>query len=298
MSVNRRDSFDNFSMQYGDFDFAQSRISSLKIRTCRPIDVNAPPAEHYYHLTLKTMGIESVTHLGENIDISQRQGCIISPSGPTKWQQNQSYDDLSLFVDRRTLEHHFEVMTGGRVKHPLEFHPRIDLSKKTGETLYRNLNHFANESKWSGSLFENSNCAANVQDLFLNFLLTEFKHTHSDAFQINALTPSFRAVLRVEEYMREHADEDISIRELSDVSGVSMRSLQRAFKRYREETPLQFLKRTRLERAKKRLARAGPNVTVTQIALSSGFSHLGAFSVEYRRMFGETPSAALTKARR
>jgi len=34
---------------------------------------------------------------------------------------------------------------------------------------------------------------------------------------------------------------------------------------------------------------------VTQIALAHGFTHMGRFSVEYQRQFGESPSVTLRR---
>ena len=296
MKICARDKDDEFSMRYGFCNFARTRISSLSVRTKSTIEAIAPPADVYYHLAVKKTGSESVEHLGENFELSNKQACIISPTAPTRWHQNDHYEDLSLFIERRTLERHFELMTGIHLKRPLEYYPRIDLSSQSGQKLYRNLNHFAEESKSPGSLLGSSICATSVQDLLLNFLLTEFNHNYSLSLEKSALTPSSRAVLRTEEYMREHATEDISIRQLTHIAGVSMRSLQRAFKQHREHTPLQFLKKIRLQLAYKRLSCAEPELTVTHVALTSGFSHLGAFSVEYRKRFGESPSATLARA--
>jgi AraC family ethanolamine operon transcriptional activator len=43
---------------------------------------------------------------------------------------------------------------------------------------------------------------------------------------------------------------------------------------------------------------ARQSVTVTKIATRLGFRELGRFSVEYREMFGESPSATLRQALR
>jgi AraC-like DNA-binding protein len=38
-----------------------------------------------------------------------------------------------------------------------------------------------------------------------------------------------------------------------------------------------------------------PDLTITQVAMSWGFSHLGRFSEKYRVHFGESPSAMLRR---
>jgi AraC-like DNA-binding protein len=55
----------------------------------------------------------------------------------------------------------------------------------------------------------------------------------------------------------------------------------------------------KLSRARRELMLAhGRSVTVTEIATALGFVELGRFSVEYRRMFGESPSATLRQVLR
>ena len=44
------------------------------------------------------------------------------------------------------------------------------------------------------------------------------------------------------------------------------------------------------------MSAGGQSVTVTEIATSLGFVELGRFSVEYRKMFGESPSKTLREA--
>jgi len=62
-------------------------------------------------------------------------------------------------------------------------------------------------------------------------------------------------------------------------------------------TPLGFLRRMRLARARQDLLQAGPESSVTNIALGTGFSQLGRFAAEYRKAFGEPPSRTIQRAR-
>lgn len=75
---------------------------------------------------------------------------------------------------------------------------------------------------------------------------------------------------------------------------VSERTLRKAFQKNRCLPPCRRLRMLRLSGARRGLLSArGGCVTVTEIATSFGFVELGRFSVEYRKMFGESPSETL-----
>jgi AraC family ethanolamine operon transcriptional activator len=59
---------------------------------------------------------------------------------------------------------------------------------------------------------------------------------------------------------------------------------------------MEFIRRMRLHAVRRDLLAAQPGgATVTQIAMTFGFYQLGRFSAEYRALFGELPSATLTR---
>jgi AraC-like DNA-binding protein len=89
----------------------------------------------------------------------------------------------------------------------------------------------------------------------------------------------------------------VTLSQLAAVARVRARTLQQDFQRIHDCTPLAFLRQRRLERAQLLLSRPRPGTTVTEVAERCGFTHLGRFSVAYRRMFGESPSAMLVRAR-
>ena len=59
-------------------------------------------------------------------------------------------------------------------------------------------------------------------------------------------------------------------------------------------TPLEYLKAWKLNHVYKVLRKAGPDeVLIKQLAYANGFYHLGQFSRDYKRLFGESPSHTL-----
>lgn len=102
-------------------------------------------------------------------------------------------------------------------------------------------------------------------------------------------------VAMAEEYTRYHLMDPIGLKELAAVCGVSGRSLQLGFRKYRGYCPTEFGRNLRLEAARTDLRFSTGLLGVTEIAMKWGFSHLGRFSGDYRRKFGESPSHTLRK---
>jgi len=99
---------------------------------------------------------------------------------------------------------------------------------------------------------------------------------------------------RALEYMRNNLERRISIIELCDVSGISERSLQYAFKDAFGMTPGQFMRRRRLHAVRRSLRTCAPNhKNVSEIATEHGFYEFGRFAAEYKQIFGKLPSHTL-----
>lgn len=103
------------------------------------------------------------------------------------------------------------------------------------------------------------------------------------------------AVRRAIAFMEEHAVEPLTIMEVAAAAGVGPRGLQSAFRRHLDTTPLEYLRRIRLERVRHDLRSADPSggVTVREVARRWGFANPGRFAGQYRAMFGEAPARTL-----
>jgi len=114
-----------------------------------------------------------------------------------------------------------------------------------------------------------------------------------------ASSPALPAdLLRVVDWLRGHLSEPIQLELLAQIGGVRPRTLETHFKMFLGTTPLGWVRQMRLARVRRELLHIGPQTTVTDVALASGFSQLGRFSVEYRKAFGEAPSATIQRTRR
>jgi AraC family ethanolamine operon transcriptional activator len=99
---------------------------------------------------------------------------------------------------------------------------------------------------------------------------------------------------RALDYIHVHLTEPLGWETLCHQVGVSRRSLEYAFRNVSGVTPGQYIKLRRLAAARKMLVEADPaQTTVTSIALKYGFHHLGSFSIDYKSLYGESPSQTL-----
>lgn len=98
------------------------------------------------------------------------------------------------------------------------------------------------------------------------------------------------------EYIHAHAAEPVSIVDLSEAAGLSVRSVQESFRRVFDVSPLTYLRQVRLDRVHEELLEEGPQAgAVGDIARRWGFAHLGRFSASYAERFGEYPKQTLRR---
>lgn len=201
---------------------------------------------------------------------------------------------LALRVPETVLLARLAALLGSAPAAPLALDQGIDLDREPGGSLLRLLRLLLSEIDRDPGLLEAPLVLASWQDLLLTMLLTRFPHSATALFTKPADLAPWQ-VRRAEAWLEAHSAEPITMESLAQGIGVPLRTIQHAFQRSRGYTPREFLRRCRLELARRRLRAAGEGDTVTRIALECGFGHFGDFARDYKRRFGESPSATLRR---
>ena len=97
------------------------------------------------------------------------------------------------------------------------------------------------------------------------------------------------------DYIEANCQYNPSIPDICAATGLSWRSLDRAFKECLGIGPKRYLLNLRLTQARRQLKSAPPRTRVVDIANDWGFWHMGDFAREYRKMFCESPAESLTR---
>jgi AraC-like DNA-binding protein len=171
--------------------------------------------------------------------------------------------------------------------------PQVSLMSNTGSSLYRSV-----VRAWVALGIEDysSNDIATQEledDLLECFLgLAENPPVTTKL----AVLPSNKTLNHVEDYICANLDAAITRDGLADLTGVSIRSLSRAFEEKYGLGPMAFVRQRRLDACYAQLRGSDRDATsVTEVAMSYGFWHLGKFAIAYKETFGESPSETLLK---
>ena len=102
-------------------------------------------------------------------------------------------------------------------------------------------------------------------------------------------------VRRAARIIEQRAAEELSPAELADECGVGLRTLQYAFRKHLGCTPQDYLRRVRLDLARRSM-REGTAASVGDAAASHGFFNPGRFASDYRQVFDENPAQTLDRS--
>jgi AraC-like DNA-binding protein len=101
---------------------------------------------------------------------------------------------------------------------------------------------------------------------------------------LDTTAPGFGPALA---HMRTHFQHEISNQQLASISNMSLRAFERRFNATFHLTPQRFLRKLRLRIASRALIYS--EASLSEVALTAGFSDQSHFSREFRRQFGRTP---------
>jgi AraC-like DNA-binding protein len=208
---------------------------------------------------------------------------------------DRNFSQTSVRVDIDQLEQMCGRWLGHPLSRPIRFalHPfRTEL-----ERAWREAMHLAISAHGMGDALPGA-ASRSLDEFMLSLLIHGHPHNFSDEL-CRPPAPACRpVVLEAERIFRERATTGTTVSEVAMELGVSVRSLQAGFREARQTTPSAFLRRARLDAAHRAFRLADPTISVTDVALTLGFAHMGRFSAAYKAVYAETPVSTLRRGRR
>jgi len=276
------------------------RLGSLAcyfIRYKPEVIISSAPMKRFYLCLVPVAGACHVTQGLSAMKLVPGTLGVVNTTDPISLHWRSDCAQLVIKIDRAALESTVAAHLGRALVRPLEF-TREPVSAGAADGLVRLVDFIYRDLDQEHSAVSSRLGEAAAEALFLNTLLRQVPNNYAEALARPASRAAPYYVRRAEEFIRLHAAETLLLRDIISVSGVSARTLFKGFHDFRGTGPMAYLKGVRLDHARQDLAASGPRRSVTAVAHSWGFTHLGHFARDYKARFGELPSATRRGARR
>lgn len=251
-----------------------------------------------------TAGLQLVAEYDFNDEL-EVDWVFIPPMWGTPWPVLQSESAMQDWIVKKYSQGSRIIATGTGVGH---LAMAGLLNNKVATTHWYYLPHFKRrfpnvkfQSKYFITHQEGIYCAGSINaqtDLVLYFINREFgeqslalveqqfMHELKRNFAIPFYEPGGNihedeVVSHVQNWIRSHHHESITLNQMAEVAGQSERQLRRRFSQAAGESPLRYLQRVRIEEAQNLLRET--NLSITDIALTTGFGSSAYFSRAFKQ---------------
>jgi AraC-like DNA-binding protein len=278
-----------------DFRHRQAKIGDIAVHSLQygaGVMISAPQLPDFYLLQFTLVGECQLWQGTHHSLLPAGSVAVVNPGRAFRKAWMPGTRQLLLRIAKRLVEREFRVWTSGDEAGSLEFDMQpVDDTAKVG-TVARYVQMLCDDLRSEASHLSHPLVADRVASGLVALLLTSMPHNKTRAIEAAADQPGAPFfVRRVEQFIEEHARDMITLTDLTGIAGVSTRALQMSFQRFRNTTPMAYLRAIRLELARTDMANAGrQGSSVAAVANAVGFGNLGRFARDYQARFGELPS--------
>lgn len=200
---------------------------------------------------------------------------------------------LMIRIDAGLVESRLGLVLGDRPRRPVRFDPAMDLTSPGGRSWRRLIDTVVSDLDGGGWISRSPLAAASLERTLVDGLLAVHPSSYSERLEGHDTSVQPRSLRKAVSLIEDHCAEPLTTADVAEAVGVSVRSLQEAFRNHLGTTPMAHLRAVRIRQIHAELTAAGEDTTVTDVAMRWGVTHAGRFAQEYRRMYGRSPSQTL-----
>jgi AraC-like DNA-binding protein len=272
-------------------------ISLLHLDLHVPVSITMPVSGPYYAVHMPTNGGAAGTVHARPFTANPVRALVTNPGDALEMRLDHDSPQLILRIEQDALERFVTRSSGRTLSQRLTFDPELDLTTEAAMRWHAAIQLLNTEVFYKGSLIHGGQGIGALEDLLMSSLLVVQPSSHHALLGRPTANPGRRTVRHSIDYIEHHLSEQISMTDIAQHAGASIRSVQQGFRDELGMTPMAYIRDRRLERVRAELADAtvADGVTVTAVAQHWGFHHLGSFAVLYRKRWGESPSQTLRR---
>ncbi|ROP66482.1 AraC family transcriptional regulator [Curtobacterium sp. ZW137] len=276
----------------GRITFGYMRFrEAVRMHTAEPVD---------YHLDIPVRSQMTMRAArGTRFRGTAQTAGVFMPGRSVELDCTDWFAQVAIMIPHRDLQTELELLLDAPTSTPLEFDTEFDLTTDGGQAVMQAVRIVDEGARRTSGPLSHPLAVRSLEQVFLHSLLLGQPHNYSTALDMPRGGSGARSVSRAVDLLRDDPVRPWTVGELASAVSTSVRSLQESFRRTLDTTPMAYLRRLRLERAREDLITASPgSITVSEIAARWGFLHVSRFASTYAERFGELPSATLRRTGR
>jgi len=277
------------NLSYRHADIPGLSINRLRYGAPMRLELSSPEDHYLLQLTLKGRTaacfdgkVELISHPGDFV--------VINPGETFTQKWDADADQLLLKISAAAFDHGAGGGTGDPAGRLATFESRVVRLEKA-PSLFGYIRMLCEDFDSGDCMLAKPSTDRSVVTSIASLMIHSLPNDRMKKPQSVQSPAVPYYVRRAVNFIQAHYEQDLTLARIAAASAVSVRALHRGFLKFRDQTPMEYLRSVRLDKARQKLRETHPtNSTVTIVAEACGFRHLGRFSRVYAARFGELPS--------
>lgn len=253
-----------------------------------------------YHVNITLSGESHIDNKkGSKLQtFGMKSGAVLLPEKKYDiiWKKNTK--QYAFKFHQKNLENHLSTLIYEPVASPIMFDTVFNLESVTGQGLIRACTLLQTEWEQNSAIAISPVARRHLESFIMSSFLLAAKNQYSEKLLVEYNTKDLNEALvhRVKDYLEENIYLLPSLSDLTSFAKVSARTLQLAFKRHLNSSPMEYVQKIRIQRAHEQIINARfTGEKITDIAMQWGFYNPGRFSQLYKKHYGCTPRETLLR---
>lgn len=271
-------------------------IGYVEYGTDVTIDIDASVLNSY-SISLPISGQQELRKYDGLLTSDSNNGLIVSPYDRQELCIAGNCRKIQVAIKATAMRQVLEELLQRPAQQPIIFETKVGTGQGATAAWWRLVKFLLAEMDQTREFFGHVSISRDIERALIKGLILAQPSNYSDELTGLSQIRCPEYLLRAKQFIQEHVSGEVNLDDLSLAAGVSRFKLYEAFKKYLGVSPTLYVKRFRLERVRQALLEGEGHANITAVAMRWGFTHLGRFSADYKKLFLEVPSKTVERSR-
>jgi AraC-like DNA-binding protein len=220
-----------------------------------------------YFINLPVTGRHETLHRGSSFTVSPGTAAIFQPQGGLTLRRRTRGRTIAVRLDRCAVDDSLSDALGYQLTSHIEFEPTMPTTNGAASSWTNLVHAFHEQLLRPDSVLNNPMVAMPFVESLVRGLLVAAAHPHRAALAAEVSRPGPRSIRSAIDTIEADAHLPLTVAAIAARSHISVRALQKGFRRHLGVSPMAYLREVRLRHAHQALLDADPSIeTVAAVA--------------------------------